>query len=378
MIDNLNYQILLKLFHPENNLLDAHQNKADELIKNHLEAKIINSLLLEDTQRADIQPYHEKILQDTELGHWSLWQDELHENDCIEATTSGTTGEPKVIKLQKKAMVHSALATADFFDLQPGNSVLHCLPTRYIAGKMMLIRAIIIGLELDIIAPTSHLDDLDSTREYDFVALVPAQAQAGLEKLNQFKKIIIGGAKLSETVTNQIKYCKATIYETYGMTETITHIAAKKIGENSFKTLPNVSISIDERGCLVIDAPNLLSEKIVTNDLIEITNENEFQWLGRIDNVINSGCIKYFPEKIEAKLASKIIQRFFIAGLPDATFGQKIALFIEGEEFAVDPKNFKTLEKFERPKEIHFIANFLEANNKLKRFEMVEQLINSL
>jgi O-succinylbenzoic acid--CoA ligase len=304
--------------------------------------------------------------------------DWIDDNDFIEVTTSGTTGVPKIIKLQKQAMVHSALATADFFDLEAGNTVLHCLPTRYIAGKMMLIRAIIIGLELDIIPPTSHLDDLDPSKKYDFVALVPTQIQAGLEKLNQFKKIIIGGAKLSETVANQLKSCEASIYETYGMTETITHIAAKKIGENTFKTLPNVSISTDERGCLVINAPNILSENIITNDLVEITNEKEFQWLGRIDNVINSGGIKYFPEKIEAKLASKITQRFFIAGLPDANLGQKIALFIEGESVAVEPKIFKTLEKFECPKEIHFIANFLEANNKIKRFEMVEQILNSL
>lgn len=311
-----------------------------------------------------------------ELGEFIL--DWIDDKETIQLMTSGTTGTPKLIIIKKQAMVNSAIATANFFDLQPGDRVLHCLPVRYIAGKMMLVRSIIIGLEMDLIAPTSHLDDLLPTTNYDFVALVPIQAQAGLDKLNQFKKIIIGGAKLSDTLAHQLKSCNAEIYETYGMTETITHIAAKKIGAECFEILPNVSISKDDRGCLVIDAPNIVASTIVTNDLVEIISDNKFKWLGRFDNVINSGGIKYFPEQIEAKLALKIKQRSFIAGLPDDNLGQKIVLFIEGEEFPLEASIFSELEKFERPKEIHFIPNFIETNNKLKRFEMIENQINSL
>jgi len=311
-----------------------------------------------------------------EFGEFLL--DWIDDKDTIQLMTSGTTGEPKLITMQKQAMVNSAIATADFFDLHPGDKVLHCLPTRYIAGKMMLVRSIIVGLEMDIMTPTSHLDDLLPSKKYDFVALVPVQAQAGLDKLNQFKKIIIGGAKLSDTLAHQLQYCNAAIYETYGMTETITHIAARRIGAECFETLPNVSISKDDRGCLVIQAPNIVSSTIVTNDLVEIISDNQFKWLGRFDNVINSGGIKYFPEQIEAKLALKINQRFFIAGLPDDNLGQKIVLFIEGEEFPLEASIFSELEKFERPKEIHFIPNFIETNNKLKRFEMVNNQINLL
>ncbi len=311
-----------------------------------------------------------------EFGEFLL--DWIDDKDTIQLMTSGTTGEPKLITMQKQAMVNSAIATADFFDLHPGDKVLHCLPTRYIAGKMMLVRSIIVGLEMDIMTPTSHLDDLLPSKKYDFVALVPVQAQAGLDKLNQFKKIIIGGAKLSDTLAHQLQYCNAAIYETYGMTETITHIAARRIGAECFETLPNVSISKDDRGCLVIQAPNIVSSTIVTNDLVEIISDNQFKWLGRFDNVINSGGIKYFPEQIEAKLALKINQRFFIAGLPDDNLGQKIALFIEGEEFPLEASIFSELEKFERPKEIHFIPNFIETNNKLKRFEMVNNQISLL
>ena len=311
-----------------------------------------------------------------EFGEFLL--DWIDDKDTIQLMTSGTTGEPKLITMQKQAMVNSAIATADFFDLHPGDKVLHCLPTRYIAGKMMLVRSIIVGLEMDIMTPTSHLDDLLPSKKYDFVALVPVQAQAGLDKLNQFKKIIIGGAKLSDTLAHQLQYCNAAIYETYGMTETITHIAARRIGAECFETLPNVSISKDDRGCLVIQAPNIVSSTIVTNDLVEIISDNQFKWLGRFDNVINSGGIKYFPEQIEAKLALKINQRFFIAGLPDDNLGQKIVLFIEGEEFPLEASIFSELEKFERPKEIHFIPNFIETNNKLKRFEMVNNQISLL
>ena len=311
-----------------------------------------------------------------EFGEFLL--DWIDDKDTIQLMTSGTTGEPKLITMQKQAMVNSAIATADFFDLHPGDKVLHCLPTRYIAGKMMLVRSIIVGLEMDIMTPTSHLDDLLPSKKYDFVALVPVQAQAGLDKLNQFKKIIIGGAKLSDTLAHQLQYCNAAIYETYGMTETITHIAARRIGAECFETLPNVSISKDDRGCLVIQAPNIVSSTIVTNDLVEIISDNQFKWLGRFDNVINSGGIKYFPEQIEAKLALKINQRFFIAGLPDDNLGQKIVLFIEGEEFPLETSIFSELEKFERPKEIHFIPNFIETNNKLKRFEMVNNQISLL
>lgn len=303
--------------------------------------------------------------------------DWIDENETIELMTSGTTGTPKLITLQKQAMVNSAIATADFFDLRPGDTALHCLPTKYIAGKMMLVRAIVIGLELDIVAPTAHIE-ISPSKKYDFGALVPMQAEASLSKLNQFQKIIIGGAKLDSALAEKLALCSAEIYETYGMTETITHIAAKKIGADHFKVLPHISISKDERGCLVIKAPNVADETIVTNDLVEVYNDNEFRWLGRYDNVINSGGIKYLPELIEAKLATKINQRFFIAGMPDAVLGEKIVLFIEAEKFPLEATFLDDLEKFERPKEIYFLPNFIEKNNKIRRFEMIQNQLTSL
>ena len=297
-----------------------------------------------------------------ELGEFLL--DWLDDKETIQLTTSGTTGAPKIITIKKEAMVHSAIATGNFFDLHPQDKALLCLSTRYIAGKMMIVRAMMLGLELDIIAPSSHLNDVVPNKSYDFVAIVPLQAENSLDKLNQFKKIIIGGAKVSDDLALKLNEVNAKIYETYGMTETITHIAAKRIGETYFNTLEHVTITIDDRKCLVIDAPSITNEKIVTNDIVEIHNEKQFKWLGRYDNVINSGGVKLFPEQIETKLASKISNRFFIAGLPDAVLGTRVVLIIEGEVKEIDDVIFDSLDKFEKPKEILFLPEFVETETK--------------
>ena len=212
--------------------------------------------------------------------------------------------------------------------------------------------------------PTSHLDDLLPHKNYDFVAIVPLQVENSLEKLHQFKKIIIGGAKVSDDLAQKLKEIKSDIYETYGMTETITHIAAKKIGEEFFTILEHVAISTDDRNCLVIEVPSISDEEIVTNDIVEILNDKQFKWIGRYDNVINSGGIKLFPEQIEAKLASKIANRFFIIGQPDDVLGAKVVLVIEGEKSEIDRTIFDTLEKFEKPKEILFVSEFVETETK--------------
>ena len=297
-----------------------------------------------------------------ELGEFLL--DWLDDKETIQLTTSGTTGAPKIITIKKEAMVYSAIATGNFFDLHPQDKALLCLSARYIAGKMMIVRAMMLGLELDIIAPSSHLDDVVPNKSYDFVAIVPLQAENSLDKLNQFKKIIIGGAKVSDDLALKLNSVNANIYETYGMTETITHIAAKKIGETYFNTLEHVTITIDDRKCLVIDASSITNEKIVTNDIVEIHNEKQFKWLGRYDNVINSGGVKLFPEQIEMKLASKISNRFFIAGLPDAVLGTRVVLIIEGEVQEIDAVIFDSLDKFEKPKEILFLPEFVETETK--------------
>lgn len=279
--------------------------------------------------------------------------------DYIEMETSGTTGVPKTISVSKQAMVDSALATGDFFELQPGNKALQCLPVKYVAGKMMLVRAMILGLDLEFVAPSSHPLDNNEV-ELDFVAMVPLQAQNSIAELKKVKKMIVGGAAVNKTLEKQLLKLPTIVYETYGMTETITHIAARKLGEKAFTVLPYVTISYDDRNCLVIHVPRISPEVIITNDIVELVNENQFIFLGRIDNVINSGGIKLIPEQIEAKLGSKIQQRFFIASKQDNELGEKVVLVIEGEKFELDNSIYESLDKYEKPKELIFIPKFKE------------------
>jgi O-succinylbenzoic acid--CoA ligase len=291
----------------------------------------------------------------------------------IEMQTSGTTGTPKIISVSKQAMVNSALATGDFFELQPGNKALHCLPVKYVAGKMMLVRAMILGLDLDFVAPSSNPLRNNET-DYDFVAMVPLQAQNSIQELKKVKKLIVGGAKVNNALEKQLVKLKTQSYETYGMTETITHIAAKKVGEKAFTVLPHVTISYDDRNCLVIHAPRISEEVIVTNDIVELMNENQFVFLGRIDNVINSGGIKLIPEQIEEKLTGKIEARFFIASKVDKELGEKVVLAIEGKKQNLDESIFSVLDKYEKPKEIIFISKFKEtANGKIMRKESLKK-----
>ena len=167
--------------------------------------------------------------------------------------------------------MHSAIATGDYFNLQPGDSALLCLPATYIAGKMMLVRAMILGLELDVVEPTSNLV-FNYNKHYKFSAMVPLQLQNSLMHIKYIDTIIVGGASVSKSLYNAIQDANTSIYETYGMTETVTHIAVKKLNnfaslqrgttwqsaKSFFKTLPNVNIFQDERGCLIIHAPKLV------------------------------------------------------------------------------------------------------------------------
>ena len=299
----------------------------------------------------------------------------LDDDLFIEVETSGTTGTPKLIRLQKQAMIQSAIATGDFFGLEPGDRALLCLSAKYIAGKMMLVRAMILGLELDITTvdskPLAYNDD-----KYDFVAMVPLQVENSLSKIKNIKKLIIGGAPVSNALIEKLKKKKINAFETYGMTETITHVAVKKIGATYFKTLPNITISKDKRDCLVIHAPKIVADDVVTNDVVTILSENEFQWLGRIDSVVNSGGVKLFPEQIEAKLQGLLSDRFFIASEADKKLGQKLILVIESMEKEIATGIFDHLEKFEKPKSIYFISKFVDTKTgKLNRKQTLEKII---
>ena len=316
-----------------------------------------------------------------ELGMFLL--DWLDKEDYIEVKTSGSTGNPKVLKIKKQHMVNSAITTGNFFDLSPGKKVLNCLPSNFIAGKMMMVRAIVLGLEVDMVVPSS-LPRIDYEKNYDFCAFTPMQLKNFAKYLKAIDTVIVGGGRVSNHVKDLIKNKAPKVYETYGMTETVSHIAVRKLNNFSdaddgkyFTTLPNINISQDKRGCLVIDAPNLSDEKIVTNDLIKLHSKNTFEWVGRYDNVINTGGIKVYPEQIEAKLQDKMKgDQFFIHGIEDDTLGEKVIMVVEGKERKIDPSFFDVLDKYEKPKTILFTRRFKEtASGKIHRAKTIEAIL---
>lgn len=301
--------------------------------------------------------------------------DWFDEKPYIEVQTSGTTGKPKRIKIEKQFVIASVLATGDFLNLKPGDSTLLCLSADYIAGKLMLVRALILGLELDAVAPSSSPFKL-ITRNYDFVAMIPMQVEESLSQLNQMKTLIIGGSEVHSILKDKLQNSAVNIFETYGMTETVSHIAMKRIENNYFEALPNVIFSKDDRGCLIIDAPKVTATRIITNDLVELISQREFIWKGRFDNVINSGGIKLSPEDIESKLLGKIQNRFFIGSQYDDKLGQKVILIIESNiDMNLEAKVFENLFKYEVPKKIYYINKFVETKtNKINRKATLQKI----
>ena len=334
----------------------------------HLKFKLDNlNYKYDDLMEVAYSYVKEGLPYQQELGNFLL--DWLDNKDYVITKTSGSTGKPKKLKIKKQAMVNSAIATGDFFNLKPGDKVLHCLPSNFIAGKMMIVRAIILGLELDMVEPKS-LPLIDYEKTYAFCAFTPMQLKNFAAYLKNIKTVIVGGGMVSKPIIESIQNTKTNVYETYGMTETVSHIAVKKlnnfndsIANTFFKTLPDITVTVDNRSCLVIDAPQLSNEKIITNDIVKIHSNKSFEWLGRYDNVINSGGIKLFPEQIEKKLKSKIKEEFFISSKPDDTLGEKLVLVVEKDNNDFDTSIFDGLDTYEKPKEVITIAKFIETTS---------------
>ncbi|WP_396601213.1 AMP-binding protein [Algibacter sp. R77976] len=346
----------------------------------HLKFKLDNlSYKYDDLMEVAYSYVKEGLPYQYELGNFLL--DWLDEKDYIIVKTSGSTGKPKNVKIKKQAMVNSAIATGDYFKLKPGDKILNCLPSNFIAGKMTIVRAIALGLELDMVQPAA-LPLIDYEKDYTFCAFTPMQLKNFAKYLKNIKTVIVGGGRVSQAIVDLIKDKKPNVYETYGMTETVSHIAVKKLNnftgekeEEFFTTLPGIKVSKDDRGCLVINAPKLSDEEIITNDIVNVISDSSFEWLGRFDNVVNSGGIKLYPEQIESKLQDKIPGEFFIASREDDTLGDKLILVVEGEKRDIDNSIFSELDKYEKPKEIHFVTNFKETKSgKIHRNKTLEAL----
>ena len=322
------------------------------------------------------------------IGEW------LSEASTVTVNTSGSTGAPKQIQLPKAAMRRSAEMTGTHFSLGKDTSALLCLPVRFIAGKMMVVRALTLGWKLWAVSPGSHpLQNLE--QQVDFTAMVPLQLASTLEvatekaRLQNIDQIIIGGGAVSPQLEQKIQQEKNRYFVTYGMTETITHIATRPMNgpeqTDLYTVLEGVELSQGENGALHIRAAHLGDAPIETTDLVALENRQQFRWLGRADNVLISGGIKVIPEVVEGQLKALTNASVLLIGLKDEKLGERLELLIESAPWTTEvlaqfhQQMRETLSPYEVPKAVHFLPSFERTENgKVQRMGTRNRFLESI
>lgn len=293
---------------------------------------------------------------------------------AIQVRTSGTTGPPKQMGISRRDLVMSARLTAETFGLQRGDRVLLCLPCDHIAGKMMIVRAMVLGLDLHVVDPRgSVLDNLKVHDRFRFAAMVPLQLHRAIQEdrarvEQQFDTILLGGGPVSAALEEDLQGLRTKVFHSYGSTETVTHVALRKLNgpdrDKLFHALGQVGFATDQRGCLVVETPHLTRKMHITNDLVKLKDNKRFQWLGRIDNVILSGGKKIYPEQLEAKTAGVIAYPHFFMAFNDDRLGQAVMLVLETERGPMEvidelmPALLEVLAPHERPRRITALHSF--------------------
>ena len=308
-----------------------------------------------------------------ELGRFIL--DWYSEKPNLVLQTSGSTGKPTQILAPKTMLSVSAMTTIKAFNLQPKQEALLCLPVRHIAGKMMLIRALLAGLWIDIIEPTATFG---VSKTYDFTAMTPHQLHNSLDHIDQFKQIIVGGAPVDDSLRAAVKGHTSRVFSTYGMTETYSHVALQNLskGEKQYTAVGDVTFSM-LGDALVVHAPHIGIEKLVTTDCVDLISSTQFVWKGRSDHVINSGGIKLHPEQIEKALSAFISVPFFVFGKPDKQLGQSLSIVFEGQvpnQVAKIISKLDTLSRYEKPKDYFVLSHFLRTNGKILRNQTLQTI----
>lgn len=317
----------------------------------------------------------------------------MSDTATVRVRTSGSTGPPRLLELEKQRLLASARATGDFLNLGEHRTALLCLPVSSIAGIMMVVRAMVYRLNLVMTEPAGHpFAQLPPEVQPDFTALVPVQVFNSLanetekRQLSAIKTVIIGGGSLPPALEKKLSNFPNQLYATYGMTETLSHIALRRLSGSGrsqwFTALPGISVSTDDRGCLVINASRIADGPIVTNDLAELSGSNTFRIIGRTDFVINRGGVKLQAEVLERKLGSLLHERLIIAGIEDKKYGQLPVLIVENKSGReIDKKQLlrdaeSILSYQERPVEVYFLRHFPETpTGKTDRREALKQAL---
>ena len=324
--------------------------------------------------------------------------DWLDPKDSILLKTSGSTGKPKVIQASKAAMVTSARLTQQAFDLKENDKALLCLPANYIAGKMMIVRAFVCKLNLLTVEPTSDPLGSVSRHFFKFVAMVPLQLvhyqktcsrEQCLSYFRQIDTLLVGGASISKNTESFIHDLPCKSFHTYGMTETLSHVAFRRIQPKvtKYTTLPGITVSSNSDNCLVIKTPHLDIGTLKTNDIAQIHSETEFTLIGRIDNVINTGGIKVHPEVVERKIEAHFKQYpILVFPSENEKLGQQVNLAIEAkydahieQQIKAVLQNLRTLNRYDHPKRILFMERFVYTESgKIQRNKTIQELTKKL
>lgn len=311
------------------------------------------------------------------------WKDD---SDFVVCHTSGSTGNPKEIHLPKEFMRQSARRTNEFFQINSESRLHTCLDFQYIASKMMTVRADEAKCRLTSEKPSNQpLKEITSDENISILSVVPSQMiwiLDNVRNLPEISNVLIGGSPIPPMLRKIIALSGINAWESYGMTETASHIALRKVTDDEckpFKTLDGITVEVNGDGCLVINMPGI--DRLETNDLAEVVSSTEFRILGRADNCIISGGVKIIPEMLERMLGSFITFNYCISSVPDQKWGERLVLVVETEEATLSDEIIKKavgvrLEQFKKsmclgpkaPKEIFLIDHIpLNSNGKVDR-----------
>jgi O-succinylbenzoic acid--CoA ligase len=264
-------------------------------------------------------------------------QEWFNDSPYIQVQTSGSTGTPKQMLVQKEKMMQSAFLTCSFLQLKAGDRALLCMSLDYIAGKMLVVRAIVAGLNLQLSSPSGHPLH-DSQSPLDFAAMIPMQVYNSLQipaekkRLAQIKHLIIGGGAVDKDLAQQLQTMPHAVWSTYAMTETLSHIALRRINgadaSDYYTPFNHIHLSLSAENTLVIDAPLVCDQTLTTNDIAELLPDGRFRILGRKDNVINSGGVKIQIEQVEELLSAVISVPFAVTAVSHPKFGEMLVLLV--------------------------------------------------
>ncbi len=318
-------------------------------------------------------------------------QEWIDGKDSFIIESSGSSGKPKDFTLKRNQMEVSARVTGKVFGLAEGMSILMAFNPDYVAGKMILVRAMVLEMDVVMVLPSSNpLENLSHI--IHFAPFVPLQMSTMLslglfDRLNDIQTILLGGAPILPQLENQLRKFSSSVYHSYGMTETASQVALRNINgshaSNKYIGIGDVKFTIQSNSCLSINGEVTDFRDVHTNDVVNLIDDRTFEWVGRSDNIINSGGIKVNPELLESALSKELLLNghqmpFFVSSIPDEKLGEKIILVVEGKRVDLEG-SLLGLKKYERPREIYFVNKFIRTTSgKINRAKTIEALRNQV